>query len=100
MRRKFKDSILFQKQLKKLKGQDLLNVMKKIEEILICKDINHFKNLKHDLKKFKRVHVNNSYVIIFFGNDSTVYFVDYRHHDTIYKHNKKSLEKYKNLKFY
>ena len=99
MRRKYRDSTLFQKQLRKLRGQDLFNVMKKIEEILTCEDINHYKNLKHDLKKFKRVHVNDSYVILFFGDDGKVYFVDYKHHNSVYKYDKKTLEKYKNLKF-
>ena len=99
MKRKYCDSSLFQKNLRKLKGQDLFNVMKKIEEILICDDLNHYKNLKNDLKKYKRIHVNDSYVILFFGDDGKVYFVDYNHHDFVYKHDKKTLERYRNLKF-
>jgi len=71
----------------------------KIDEILNSTDLNHYKNLTRDLKKYKRVHVNNSYVILFFGDDDTVYFVDYAHHDIIYKHSKRDLKKYDDLKF-
>lgn len=76
------------KKLKKLKGQELNNLLNKIDEILEIKDLDFYKNLKYDLKKFKRVHVNNSYVILFFGDNTIVYFVDYSHHDNIYKQNK------------
>lgn len=99
MKRGYKDSHLFKKKLDKLKGQDLFNIMNKIEEILTIDDLNFYKNLKHNLKKFKRVHVNNSYVILFFGEDTKVYFVDYVSHDNAYKHDKKTLNKYNNLKF-
>ncbi|MFW6014520.1 MAG: addiction module toxin RelE [Nanoarchaeota archaeon] len=94
--RGYKHSILFAKKLRKLKGQELINVMKKIDEILTCENIDHYKNLKYDLKKYKRVHVNDSYVILFFG-EGIVYFVDYEHHDKVYK--KKQIKKYENLSF-
>ena len=97
--RKSKYSHLFRKQLKKVKGKELQNVLKKKDEILSSDDLDHYKNLIQDLKKYKRVHVNNSYVILFFGNDNTVYFVDYEHHDKIYKHSKKHLKKYRNINF-
>ena len=82
-----------------MKGQQLQNLLNKIDEILECENLNHYKNLTKDLKKYKRVHVNNYYVILFFGDDGTVYFVDYEHHNTIYKHSNKHLKKYKNLKY-
>jgi len=59
----------------------------------LCKNLNHYKNLRYDLKKYKRVYVNDSFVVLFFGDDGTVSFVDYEHHDKIYKKN------YNNLKF-
>ncbi len=31
-------------------------IMKKIEEILTCDDVNHYKNLKKPLQDFKRPH--------------------------------------------
>ena len=97
--RKRKYSNLFKNQLKKIKGKELQNILNKRDEILKSEDLDHYKNLSQDLKKYKRVHVNNSYVILFFGEGSTVYFVDYEHHDIIYKHSKKHLEKYNNLRF-
>ena len=93
--RKAKYSHLFRKQLKKIKGKELQNILNKKDEILTCEDLTHYKNLVHDLKKYKRVHVNNSYVILFFGDDGTVYFIDYEHHDVIYRRSKK----YQYLKF-
>lgn len=99
MKRKYRDSHLFKKKLDKLKGQDLFNVLNKIEEILTIPDLDFYKNLKHDLKKFKRVHVNNSYVILFFGDDGSVNFVDYISHDKAYKHDKNTIKKYDKLDF-
>lgn len=115
-------SSLFTKKLSKLKGKEFLNIDKKVQEIRNISDLDHYKNLKNVLKKYKRVHVNNNYVILFFGDDGTVYFVlcknfkiinlflqrlrnlfqiswDYEDHDTIYKPNKKLLEKYEKLKY-
>ncbi|MFT4343301.1 MAG: hypothetical protein ACMXYE_00980 [Candidatus Woesearchaeota archaeon] len=77
----------------------MLNVQNKILEIRQSDDLNHYKNLKHDLKKYKRVHVNDSFIILFFDENNIVHFVDYTHHDVAYKRDKKRLERYKNLKF-
>jgi len=99
MKRKFKDSHLFRKKLEKIKGQELLNVLNKIEEILTINNTNFYKNLKHDLKMYKRVHVNNSWVILFFDKNNVIHFVDYLSHDNAYKSDKKTLKKYKNLRF-
>ena len=94
-----KYSHLFRKKLDKLKGKELRNVLNKRDEILLCTDLDHYKNLKQHLSKYKRVHVNNSYVILFYGADGIVYFVDYAHHDDVYRHSKKYLRKYNNLQF-
>ena len=42
----------FTKSLKKLKGKELQNVLKKIEQIISVKDLSHYKNLKFDLSKY------------------------------------------------
>lgn len=97
--KKFKHSNLFKKQLNKLKGQELINLLKKIDEIITEENTNHYKNLRYDLSKYKRAHVNDSYVILFFDKNNIIHFVDYQHHDKIYKHNKKHLKKYNKLKF-
>ena len=78
-------SKLFAKKLDKLDKKQLSNVLNKLDEILLRDDLNFYKNLRNDLKKYKRVHVNNSYVVLFYGENNYVYFVDYEHHDKIYK---------------
>lgn len=84
--REVKFSKEFEKKLNKLKGQEFQNVINKIDEISNYSDLNHYKNLKYDLKKFKRVHVNTSYVIIFYDElNKIIYFHNYAHHDEIYK---------------
>ncbi len=95
MKRSFRDSNLFRKNIKKLKGRQLKNVLNKIDEILERANLDHYKNLSKSLKKYKRVHVNNSYVILFFGANKIVYFVDYAHHDVVYRQGRK----YKQVKF-
>ena len=97
--REYKISTLFEKNTKKLRGKELLNFLNKFDEILSIPDLNFYKNLKHDFKKFKRVHVNNSYVILFFDEKNIVHFVDYVSHDNAYKHDKKSIKKYSKLDF-
>ena len=97
--RKRKYSNLFKKKIKNLKGKEAQNFIKKRNEILNQLDLDYYKNLKKSLKKFKRVHVNNSYVILFFGDDNNVYFVDYEHHDIVYKYSKKDLKRFENLTY-
>jgi len=97
--REYKTSPLFEKHIKKLKDQELKNFFNKFDEILTIENLDFYKNLNHDLKKFKRVHINNSYVILFFDENNIVHFVDYLSHDDAYKHDKKTLKKYKNLEF-
>jgi mRNA-degrading endonuclease RelE of RelBE toxin-antitoxin system len=96
--KEYKTSNLFKKNTKNLKSKLLINLLNKIDEICNCEDLNHYKNLRYDLKKYKRVHINNSYVILFFEK-KIVYFADYEHHDKIYKQNKKFIRKYNNLDF-
>ena len=74
----------FEKQVLKLKGQELRNLLKKIDEIVLKSNLDHYKNLRKPLQKFKRVHVNTCYVILFEGDGGTVYFHRYLHHDRVY----------------
>jgi mRNA-degrading endonuclease RelE of RelBE toxin-antitoxin system len=84
--RDFDFSKTFSKKISKLKGKEVFVLLQKIIEILLTKDFSHYKNLRYDLKKYKRVHVNKSYVIIFYDDKTKkVYFIDYDHHDKIYK---------------
>jgi len=60
---------------------------KKINEILNCEDVNHYKNLRVPLQAYKRVHINKSFVLLFKYDESKdkVIFFDFDHHDNIYK---------------
>ena len=75
----------FYKKVSKLKEKEIFNLLDKVVEILSAEDFSHYKNLRYDLKKYRRVYVNKSYVIIFYDANKKVYFVDYDHHDKIYK---------------
>lgn len=61
-------------------------IIKKIEEVINSKDINHYKNLRYDLSEFKRVQIGES-VLIFSHNKkkNKIIFEDFDHHDKIYK---------------
>ncbi len=60
-------------------------IMKKIEEII--KLPQHYKSLRYDMKNVRRVHIEKSFVLIFNIDEEskTVKFIDYDHHDNIYK---------------
>lgn len=81
---KFKIRKLSKKDQKRTK---IIN--KKIKQIVSSdKDsINHYKNLRGDLKQFKRVHIDSSFVLVFKVDleSNFILFVDFNHHDKIYK---------------
>ena len=60
-------------------------LLAKIQEIINSYDIEHYKNLKHDLKEYKRTHIGH-FVLVFRLNKKTnvIHFVDFDHHDKIY----------------
>ena len=75
------------RKLKKLYKKDkiLYNAtIKKIKEILNCKNLNHYKNLKNPLQKFKRVHIKKSFVLLFKIKHNKIIFYALKHHDSIY----------------
>ncbi len=79
--------LIIRKLVKKDKKKvEIIN--RKIKEIINSnKDsINHYKNLRHDLSDYKRVHVDRSFVLVFkvdlFNN--FILFVDFDHHDKVY----------------
>ena len=63
-------------------------VLNKIDEIKNSADVGHYKNLQYDMKNRKRVHIIKSFVLVFsYDKESnTISFLDYDHHDNIYKH--------------
>lgn len=72
--------------LAKKNPKQLLVIEKKIKEIISCKDINHYKNLRKPLNHLKRVHIDKSFVLIFSINENgKIIFEEFNHHDVIYK---------------
>lgn len=78
--------------IKKLAKKDKKRVEiinKKIKEIINRdkESIQHYKNLRHDLKDFKSVHIDSSFVLVFKVEiqNNFVLFVDFDHHDRVYK---------------
>lgn len=64
-------------------------ICKKIGQIISCdeKSIDRFKNLRHDLSEYKRVHIDTSFVLLFKVTKSKkhILFDRLRHHDDVYK---------------
>ena len=60
-------------------------VLGKIEEIINCSDIEHYKNLRYSMKDSKRVHIGHFVLIFQFDkNTNTISFDDFDHHDNVY----------------
>ena len=63
-------------------------INKKIKQIINSdsNSIQHYKNLRHDLSDFKRVHIDTSFVLVFKVDIQKNYilFVDFDHHDNVY----------------
>ena len=78
-----------QKIMKKLFKKDKQTrerILKKIQEIINSRDVEHYKNLKHDLKDFKRVHIGKKVLVFKFDKKKNmISFEDFDHHDKIYK---------------
>ena len=78
-----------QKVLQKLAKKDKKTyeiTIGKIDEIINCDDIHHYKNLKKPKQHLKRVHIHKSFVLTFSFDPSQncVSFEDIEHHDNAY----------------
>lgn len=87
--REFEIKPELEKKLVKLSKRDkpLFNsLMRKIEEIVVSADINHYKYLQHDMKDSQRVHIGH-FVLVFCYNPekNLLSFEDFEHHDRIYR---------------
>lgn len=80
---------LLEEILRKLSKKDKFlydRVMKKIEEVITTGDIEHYKNLRHDMKDRKRVHIGHFVLVFsFIKEENKIKFVDFGHHDEIYR---------------
>lgn len=57
--------------------------IKKIEQIV--NNPEQYKSLRHDMKNIRRVHIAKSFVLTFRVEKNMVKFLDFDHHDNIYK---------------
>ncbi len=85
---KWRTSEHLQGVMKKLSKKDKSlydQLLKKIEEIIKCQDIEHYKNLRYNMKDSKRVHIGH-FVLVFQYDKAigTINFDDFDHHDNIY----------------
>jgi YafQ family addiction module toxin component len=78
-----------EKILKKLskKNKNLYEqVMNKIKEIINSFDVEHYKNLRHEMSDRKRVQVGHFILVFkFIKLENKIIFLDFDHHDRIYK---------------
>ena len=64
-------------------------INKKIKEVTNndADSIDRYKNCKYDLKGYKRVHIDKSFVLLFkvYKEKNIIYFWRLKHHDEVYK---------------
>ena len=62
-------------------------ILNKIDEIINCENIDHYKNLRKPLQHLKRVHIKSSFVLTFkyIESEDKVVFYNFDHRDNIYK---------------
>ncbi|MFA5019809.1 MAG: type II toxin-antitoxin system RelE/ParE family toxin [Candidatus Pacearchaeota archaeon] len=60
-------------------------LLKKIEEVINYYDIEHYKNLRYNMKNSKRVHIGHFVLVFQFDKQTNeISFDDFDHHDKIY----------------
>lgn len=61
--------------------------LNEMEEVMSGQNPHHYKNLSHDMKQFKRAHIDKHFVLIFKvdENKRVIKFIDLQHHDHIYR---------------
>lgn len=73
------------KKLSKKNKSIYKQILDKIKEIINSKDVEHYKNLKYDLKEFKGVHIGHFVLVFKYNkNQNSISFEDFDHHDNIY----------------
>ena len=85
----FKVSEELQKKLEKLSRKDKKlhkQLLKKIEEIVNSNNIEHYKNLRYDMKDSKRVHIGHFVLVFQYDKrNNMINFDDFDYHNKIYK---------------
>jgi len=74
--------------LKKLSKKDkklFEQILKKIEEIINNYNVENYKNLRNNLKEYKRVHIGHFVLVFkFIKSENKIIFENFDHHDNIY----------------
>ena len=87
--REFEIKLELERILKKLEKKDknlFEQVMRKIEEIVSSYDVEHYKNLRYNMKDSKRAHIGHFVLVFSYDKKSNfVSFEYFNHHDIIYK---------------
>jgi YafQ family addiction module toxin component len=78
-----------EKILRKLFKKDKVRyeaTLKKIDEIINSPNLDHYKNLRYNMKDSKRVHIYSHFVLVFSVDKARnrIIFEDLDHHDKIY----------------
>jgi len=61
-------------------------VLNKIDEITTSENVEHYKNLRYDMKDEKRVHIGHFVLVFqFIKSSNKIIFTDFDHHDKIYE---------------
>ena len=86
--RKFEIKLELEKKLVKIFKKDKFTyekIIKKVEEVVNSESIEHYKNLRYNMKESRRVHLGH-FVLVFSYNKSEDFlsFEDFDHHDNIY----------------
>jgi len=78
-----------QKILNKLSKRDknlYEQVLAKINEVINSQDVEHYKNLRYNMDDKKRVHISHFVLVFkFIKEENKIVFLDFDHHDNIYK---------------
>ena len=86
---KFKISEKLQEILKKLSKRNnnlYEQILNKMDEVVNENNIEHYKNLRYDMKDTKRVHISHFVLVFQFDKkNNEINFDDFDHHDKIYK---------------
>ncbi len=79
--------VIIAKLNKKDKKKSLI-IAKKVQEIIQnnVESIDRYKNLRHEMKDRKRVHIDKHFVLVFKVDkeNNHILFVDFDHHDKVY----------------
>ena len=84
----WKTSEYFKEIMNKLSKKDKSlyeQLLKKIQEIINCADVEHYKNLRYNMKDSKSVHFGHFVLVFQYDKmNDTINFDDFDHHDNIY----------------